>query len=124
MGGRRRAVSASVHVTGAEKVAGMLADAAAAMHDLTPANTDAARLIESAASARAPRRTGRLAASGRASGTADAAVVNYAVPYSGPIHNGWPAHNIRPNPFVNEAALAVQDQVLGVYLDYVNQSMT
>ncbi|MFE6404782.1 hypothetical protein [Streptomyces alboflavus] len=54
-----------------------------------------------------PRRTGRLAASGRASGTQTASVIRYGgarAPYAGPIHYGWPARHIAPHEWVIRAA--------------------
>lgn len=56
-----------------------------------------------------PRRTGRLAGSVRSSGTNTASIVRAGsarIPYAGPIHYGWPARHIRPQPFIIDAARA------------------
>lgn len=55
----------------------------------------------------APRRTGRLAASGRSSGTKTASIVRYGsarLPYAPVIHYGWPARHIAANEWVINAA--------------------
>lgn len=55
-----------------------------------------------------PRRSGRLAASGRSSGTNTASIVRYGskrVPYAPPIHYGWPARHIPAREWVVDAAL-------------------
>lgn len=67
----------------------------------------------------APRRTGRLASNGRASGTNTASIVRYGgarVPYAGPIHYGWPARHIQPHEWVISAAQRSE----GVWLPYFN----
>lgn len=57
----------------------------------------------------APRRTGRLAATGRASGTNTSSIVRYGnarrVPYAPVIHYGWPARHIQAREWVVNAAL-------------------
>lgn len=86
--------------------------------DLKKANEDAARIVAEAASARAPRRTGRLAASlrpARATGRASVLAGSGAVPYAGPIHWGWAARKIEANPFALEAAEATRPAWLPVY---------
>ncbi|MFJ2869825.1 hypothetical protein [Streptomyces sp. NPDC087298] len=55
----------------------------------------------------APRRSGKLASNGRASGTRTASIVRYGgarVPYAAPIHYGWPARHIAPHEWVINAA--------------------
>lgn len=86
--------------------------------DLKAANEQAARIVAEASSARAPRRSGRLAASLRPSrsvGRASVIAGGAAVPYAGPVHWGWPARGIEPNPFAAEAAEATQPAWLPVY---------
>lgn len=43
-----------------------------------------------------------------------------SVPYAGPIHFGWPANNIRPNPFIYDALDARADAVRQLYEDRIN----
>jgi len=66
-----------------------------------------------------PRRSGRLAASIRAQGTQRAGRVaagKKSVPYAGPIHWGWPARNIKPQPFLTDALASKQETVVEIYL--------
>jgi hypothetical protein len=66
---------------------------------------ESARLVQSRAQARAPKRSGRLAASVQASslGKGEAQVAS-ALVYAPVIHFGWAAHSITPNPFLETAA--------------------
>ena len=88
------------------------------LDDLKEASTRAGTIVLNAATARAPRRTGALAASGRASRTARRATVRFGsarVPYAGPIHWGWPRRHIKPQPFAIEAARASEPTWLAGY---------
>jgi hypothetical protein len=79
--------------------------------DLKDANARTASIVANAAASRAPRRTGRLAASVRGNRAVGSAVVRAggaAVPYAGPVHWGWPAHNIAAQPFISSAAVDTQ----------------
>jgi hypothetical protein len=94
--------------------------------DLKDANARAAQLVATAAAARAPRRTGRLAGSvrgNRAAGRATVVAGRASVPYAGPIHYGWPAHGIEPHPFVIDAAQATEAEWLGLYLEDIDQQL-
>ena len=67
----------------------------------------------------APRRSGDLAGSIRALGSQTsgrAAVGKKSVPYAGVIHYGWPAHNIRAQPFLTEALERRQNKVLEIWV--------
>lgn len=69
-----------------------------------------------------PRRSGRLAATGRAAGTATASIVRYGtarVPYAAVIHYGWPARHISPSQWVWNAAQRSEP----VWLDHFNQAI-
>jgi hypothetical protein len=71
------------------------------------------------ARARAPRQSGRLADSVRSGGSQRVAYVaagKAKVPYAGPIHFGWPAHNIAPNTFLVDALEAGAERVVDDYL--------
>lgn len=86
--------------------------------DLKAANAAAAATVAAAAASRAPRRSGRLAASvrgNRAAGRATVAAGGAAVPYAGPIHYGWPARGIPGRPFVTDAAQATEPTWLPAY---------
>jgi hypothetical protein len=63
-------------------------------------------------------RTGRLAASARPGATRTQALIRFggaAVPYGPPVHFGWPAHNIEPNPFAFDAAQQTEPEWTEVY---------
>jgi hypothetical protein len=92
-----------MEVEGLATLQATLAAADAQLSDLDQAAN--ARLVQSRAQARAPKRTGRLAASVQASslGKGQAQVASSLV-YAPVIHYGWPAHSITPNPFLESAA--------------------
>jgi hypothetical protein len=86
--------------------------------DLKAANAAAASIVAAAASTRAPRQTGTLAASGRGNRALGRATVLFGgarVPYAGPIHWGWPARGIEGQPFVVDAAQATEHVWLAAY---------
>lgn len=93
-----------VEVTGAGRLAAALRSAAGDLTDLSgPARVASERLGRDTAG-RAPVRTGRLRGAVRSSHAGAAGWVwidRAAVIYAGPIYYGWPARNIRPNPFGN-----------------------
>lgn len=83
-------------------------------------NLDAAKVVEGKAAAIIPRRTGKLASTLRAAGTQRQARVRagyrrQGFNYAGPIHFGWYAQGIRPQPFLYDALDARRNQVLEVY---------
>jgi len=85
--------------------------------ELKTLHAQAAKPVEREAARRAPSVTGRLRASIRSSGTQRSGVVRAgkkAVPYAGPIHFGWPARNIRPQPFLTDALRTEQDKVVDI----------
>lgn len=94
--------------------------------DLKDANAGAAAIVAAAASARAPRRTGRLAASVRGNRAVGRARVNAggaAVPYAGPIHFGWPRRHIEAQPFVYDAAQATEPIWRAAYEQAVERAL-
>lgn len=112
-----------VQVAGRDQLVKTMRAAGADMRDLNKANKAAAEIVAPAAAAGAPQRTGRLAASGRAAGTRREALVRFggaAVPYGPPIHWGWPAHNIEPQPFAFQAAQATEPQWTDTYLQAID----
>jgi hypothetical protein len=82
-----------------------------------------ANYVQGRAGPAAPRRTGALAATGRASGTNTSSIVRYGtarrVPYAAPIHYGWPARHIRPQEWVINAALRSEP----VWLAHFNETI-
>jgi HK97 gp10 family phage protein len=94
-------------------LAGVGADAAG---ELRAALLAGARVVAADAVRRAPRRTGRLAASVRAGTDRRGALVragnDSTVPYAGVIHYGWPARHIAPQPFLDDAVRASAEEVV------------
>lgn len=65
-----------------------------------------------------PYRTGRLANSIKALAYQTVGKVragSASVPYAGPIHFGWPARRIAPQPFIYDAMDARIDEIRGLY---------
>jgi len=111
--------SATVKVDGLPRLRRALRDAGREVADLKAANAAAAALVAAAAAARAPRRSGRLAATlrgNRAVGRATVLAGGASVPYAAPIHWGWAARGIEAQPFVSEAAQATEAAWVAAYL--------
>lgn len=110
--------TAVVKIEGLGRLRAALRRAGLELADLKEANAAAAALVATAASARAPRRTGRLAASIRGNRAVSRATIlagGAAVPYAAPIHWGWPARHIEANPFISEAAQATESAWVPAY---------
>lgn len=86
---------------------------------LKRANREGAEIVAREARVTVPKgKSLKLAGSVRATaGVASGAVRagRAGVPYAGPIHFGWPARNIEPQPFLYEAADRRVDEVVSVY---------
>lgn len=101
----------SARLVGAARLRATLRAAGADLGDLKTANAAAAATVAAAAGVRAPRRSGALASSVRGNRAVGKAVVmagRGSVAYAGPIHWGWAARGIEPNPFVIDAAEATE----------------
>ena len=109
----------TIEIQGARETAvkmKLLSDEAGAAVKAT--NREAAELVAVNAKQRAPRRSGKLAGSIRAGATLYSGTVKAGggkIVYAAPIHWGWPAHNISPNPFLYEALDSRTPEVIGKY---------
>lgn len=115
-----------VEVEGARKLRATLAKAGRDLGDLKAAHADAGRIAETGARGRVPRLTGTLAGTIRSSGTKTAAIIRAgrsAVPYAGPIHWGWPGHNILANPFLTDGAQDTEHQWVDVYERAIDEAL-
>lgn len=95
-----------VEVEGADEVAHSLDTIADQLDGPVGAWGAVETIVLGMAKGLAPKRTGRLAASGQRSGNPVQASVTFGgpqVPYANPIHWGWPAHNIKAQPFLTTA---------------------
>lgn len=111
-------VAPVVRVEGLRDLSRAMRRADADLAELKDANARAAAYVAAVAAARAPHRTGRLAASVRGNRAQGAAVVRGGgarVPYAGPIHWGWPARKIAARTFVVDAARDTESTWLGFY---------
>jgi hypothetical protein len=90
--------------------------------ELKAAHREAAETVADAARPLVPVQSGKLLRSVRAGATATSGVVRagkVAVPYAGPVHFGWPARHITPQPFLYDALDRRRDEVVGVYKDRI-----
>jgi hypothetical protein len=113
-----------IEVTGARELQRALANMAGHTDDLKQVHQRLAAPLVALARTEAPMREGELAGSIRASASKRALGLragSRGVPYAGPIHWGWPARNIDPNPFLVRARDELAPQVADGYLRQVNE---
>lgn len=87
-------------------------------NDMKETHRRAGQIIVDGAARLVPVRSGALLASLRSAPTqrqGRVRVGSAAVPYAGPIHFGWPARNIRPNPFIYAVLDQRREEVLRLY---------
>lgn len=121
-----------LRLEGAPRFKRTLKQAGQELDDMKTAHKSAAGIVASRASSWAPSVTGRLAGSVRASGTKTAAIVRAGnnrkskagVPYANPIHWGWRARNIRPNPFLSYSAQSTEPTWLPLFMKELNQAIS
>lgn len=86
-------------------------------------NVRRAKEVAGRAKPRAPRLSGRLAASVRGLTTqrdARVAIGRASIPYAGPIYFGWPGHNIEPHPFVDDTISSMRSSLERDYENEMN----
>lgn len=91
---------------------------------LLDANREAAKTVENAAAPLIPRRTGKLSASLRSTGTAKGGVVMLGkarVPYAGPLHFGWFKRGIRPGLWLFSALDRRRGEVEEIYFKRLDE---
>lgn len=109
---------AQVQIQGARELRRTLKRAGVSVEDLKDANAAAGAIVVAAGRTSAPRRSGRMAGTVRASRAAASATVRAggaAVPYAGVIHWGWPARGIAAQPWLSEAATSTESAWLAAY---------
>lgn len=109
---------AIVEVRGAKELRKSLKKAGDDLGDLKDVNAAVGNMVVATASGMAPRRSGALAGSIRASRAAASITIKAGsarVPYAGVIHWGWPAHNIAANPFLSNAATSTESAWVALY---------
>lgn len=118
------AATAGVRVEGGRELRRDLKRAAGDLNDLKDAHREVAGIVARTAGPEAPVSSGALAASVRPGATARAAIIRAggaSLPYAGPIHFGWPARNIEPDPFITEQAEATEPTWTDLYGDAVQR---
>lgn len=109
---------AVVQVEGARELRKALKKAGEDLGDLKALNQAIGNVVVAAARGKAPTRTGALGGSLRAANIVGGVTVragSAGVPYAGPIHWGWPARNIKAQPFVVEAAQSTEAEWVAMY---------
>lgn len=92
--------------------------------EMKPTHLKAAEIIVEGSKKYVPVRSGRLATSIRAFATQTGGRVRVgsaAVPYAGPVHFGWPARRIKPQPFIYDAMDDRRQEVLHTYADRLSK---
>jgi hypothetical protein len=120
------ATSSGGEVRGVERFTKTTKAAIRDLSDTVPEDLAAAEEIAEIAARNAPRRSGKLRRSGRVGKKKAAATVYFGsrgVPYAKPIHFGVDArsgqrgpHNIRANPFLNNAVAKVRPTIQRHYI--------
>ena len=108
----------AVEVVGGARLRRTLRRAGVDVKRLTALNREAAETVLPTATSTAPRASGRLATTGRTGATTRAGLIRFGskrLPYAGPIHYGWPARNIAPQPWATEAAQRTEGAWTDVY---------
>lgn len=111
-----------LRVEGGRQLRTSVRNAVGDLKDLKDAHKEAADLVARESRPAAPHRTGRLAGSVRSAGTAGQAIIRAGgarIPYAGPIHFGWAARHIKPQPFITETAQRTEPQWTEMYHDAV-----
>lgn len=113
-----------VQVDGVKELRATMKRAGDDLGDMKDANQAVAGMVAGHAQSAAPSRSGRLAGSVRGNRAAASAVVKVgaaSIPYAGPVHWGWPGHNIEANPFAVNAAHDTEPQWTQTYLDAIER---
>lgn len=108
----------TVRVKGVKQLAKDLRDFEGGVAELKDANQKVGKIVVAEAQRRAPRVSGRLARSTKATRAPHRVKITGGgarVPYAGVIHWGWPARNITGQPFVTDAAHDTQPEWLDEY---------
>jgi hypothetical protein len=93
-------------------------------NEMKDTHKEAAEVVVMGAKRLVPYRTGALAASIRALATKSSGRVragSASVPYAGPIHFGWPARAIVPNPFIYDALDDRRDDIRELYDERIDE---
>lgn len=107
-----------VQVEGARELRRTMKQAGEDFTDLKTLHAGIGAIVANRGADMAPKRSGALAASVRASAAASSSTVRAGfarLRYAGPIHWGWPTRNIAPQPFLTDAAQQTEAQWIALY---------
>lgn len=93
-------------------------------NDMKETHRKAGQIVVDGAARLVPVRSGALLASLKSAPTqrqGRVRVGSAAVPYAGPIHFGWPARNIKPNPFIYEVLDGRRQEVYALYSQRISE---
>lgn len=113
----------AIQVEGARELRKALKTMDSRLDDLKDAHTAAAAPVLSEAQHLVPVEDGGLFGSLRTNRRAagvDILAGSARIPYAGPIHFGWPARNIEPQPFLYDALDARADEVRAAYEAHID----
>lgn len=116
------AQDAGIRIEGGRQLRAALATVEGGLDDLKATHKEVADIAARASADLAPKRSGRLSASIRASGTKTAGVIRAGtkkVPYAAPIHWGWGRRHIRGTFFLSDGAKNSEGQWIAVYQDHI-----
>ena len=115
----RKGGLASIQVEGAPQLRRALKKAGDRAEDLKAAHRSGAERVADRARSLVPRLDGDLARTIKVKATKTSAGVvaggTPLVPYAGPIHYGWRARNIEPQPFLTDALADERDRIAEEY---------
>lgn len=116
----------SVEITGLREVVRAMEQLGVDLDDIKDAMAGIAARGSQIAASKAPRVSGRLAASvrgNRAKGKAVVTAGRASVPYAGAINYGWPRRNIAPALFLQNAEEELAPQAVQLLEDGVNRQI-
>lgn len=93
-------------------------------NDMKETHRKAGQIVVDGAARLVPVRSGALLASLKSAPTqrqGRVRVGSAAVPYAGPIHFGWPARHIQPNPFIYEVLDGRRQEVYAIYAQRISE---
>ena len=103
----------TVQVVGAKELRKTMKAAGDDLGDLKDVHQAVGQLVVGVAQGLAPKRSGALAGSIRATRQAGGVAIKVGsarIPYANPIHWGWPKRNIEAQPFLSDAATQSEAQ--------------
>lgn len=117
---------ANISIQGVKEVKDSLDKLARDLESNIELNKELSTTLSQKASAMAPRLTGALASSVKGNPSADKAQIlagSAAVPYAGVQEYGWPARNIKAQPYLNPAVNDNMGYIIEKYNDSIQKAI-